>query len=189
MLHLYQMITAQSLPRSSSRRPERLLDRVRSELRVRHYSIRTEEAYTSWIRRHALRRHQQEGQLPHLSAQLRHPPTNRRLRHPHHPGAPRSQGRQNDHDLHPHSWQLRRPRRHQPRGYPSPATDFTMSTLTPDLLSTGSSTITSLSHRCHARSITLVIGDLRRELSPTPPAVTSLSEHVSIRFFSIANWS
>ena len=46
------MITAQSLPRSSSRRPERLLDRVRSELRVRHYSIRTEEAYTSWIRRY-----------------------------------------------------------------------------------------------------------------------------------------
>jgi integrase len=28
------------------------MDRVRSELRVRHYSIRTEEAYTSWIRRY-----------------------------------------------------------------------------------------------------------------------------------------
>jgi site-specific recombinase XerD len=34
------MNTAQPLPRSSSRRPRRLLDRVRSELRVRHYSIR-----------------------------------------------------------------------------------------------------------------------------------------------------
>jgi len=28
------------------------MERVRSELRVRHYSIRTEEAYTSWIRRY-----------------------------------------------------------------------------------------------------------------------------------------
>jgi integron integrase len=28
------------------------MDRVRSEIRVRHYSIRTEEAYTSWIRRY-----------------------------------------------------------------------------------------------------------------------------------------
>jgi integron integrase len=28
------------------------MDRVRSEVRVRHYSIRTEEAYTSWIRRY-----------------------------------------------------------------------------------------------------------------------------------------
>jgi integron integrase len=28
------------------------MDRVRSEIRVRHYSIRTEEAYSSWIRRY-----------------------------------------------------------------------------------------------------------------------------------------
>jgi integron integrase len=28
------------------------MERVRSELRVRHYSIRTEEAYTAWIRRY-----------------------------------------------------------------------------------------------------------------------------------------
>jgi integron integrase len=28
------------------------MDRVQSEIRVRHYSIRTEEAYTSWIRRY-----------------------------------------------------------------------------------------------------------------------------------------
>jgi integron integrase len=28
------------------------MDRVRSELRVRHYSIRSEDAYTSWIRRY-----------------------------------------------------------------------------------------------------------------------------------------
>ena len=29
-------------PASASRRPQRLMERVRSELRVRHYSIRTE---------------------------------------------------------------------------------------------------------------------------------------------------
>jgi len=39
-------------PAPASRRPRRLVDRVRSEIRVRHYSIRTEEAYTSWIRRY-----------------------------------------------------------------------------------------------------------------------------------------
>lgn len=32
----------------------RLLDRVRSVIRVRHYSRRTEEAYTYWIRQYIL---------------------------------------------------------------------------------------------------------------------------------------
>src|SRR5256885_17218143 len=31
--------------------PARLLDRVRDRIRVRHYSIRTEQAYLDWIRR------------------------------------------------------------------------------------------------------------------------------------------
>lgn len=30
----------------------RLLDRVRTALRVRHYSLRTEEAYINWIKRY-----------------------------------------------------------------------------------------------------------------------------------------
>ena len=49
-------------PAPASRRPRRLMDRVRSEIRVRHYSIRTEEAYTSWIRRYIQfhRRHPRE---------------------------------------------------------------------------------------------------------------------------------
>lgn len=38
------------MPGDEARRP-RLLDRVRSEIRLRHYSIRTEEAYVLWIRR------------------------------------------------------------------------------------------------------------------------------------------
>ncbi len=32
----------------------RLLDRLRSELRARHYSLRTEEAYVAWVRRYVL---------------------------------------------------------------------------------------------------------------------------------------
>jgi integron integrase len=34
--------------------PPRLLDQVRHEIRVRHYSLRTEEAYVAWIRRFIL---------------------------------------------------------------------------------------------------------------------------------------
>ena len=35
-------------------RKQKLLDRVRDVLRVHHYSLRTEEAYTAWIRRFIL---------------------------------------------------------------------------------------------------------------------------------------
>ena len=56
MLHLCFLYTlmgnVQQFPAPATRPPRRLIDRVRSELRVRHYSIRTEEAYTSWIRRY-----------------------------------------------------------------------------------------------------------------------------------------
>ena len=31
--------------------PVRLLDQVRNRIRMKHYSIRTEEAYVSWIKR------------------------------------------------------------------------------------------------------------------------------------------
>ncbi len=30
--------------------PIRLMDQVRNAIRVRHYSLRTEQAYTQWIR-------------------------------------------------------------------------------------------------------------------------------------------
>ncbi len=46
------MGNVQQFPVAASRRPRRLMDRVISEIRVRHYSIRTEEAYTAWIRRY-----------------------------------------------------------------------------------------------------------------------------------------
>ena len=32
-------------------RPKRLLDQVREALRLKHYSLRTEEAYLTWTRR------------------------------------------------------------------------------------------------------------------------------------------
>lgn len=31
---------------------QRLLDRVRDVIRIKHYSIRTEQAYLQWIRRY-----------------------------------------------------------------------------------------------------------------------------------------
>jgi len=40
--------------RTTSSPPPKLLDRVRWHLRVKHYSIRTEEAYTDWVRRFIL---------------------------------------------------------------------------------------------------------------------------------------
>jgi integron integrase len=56
-------------------RPKRLLDRVRETLRVKHYSIRTEEAYLSWIRRYILfhdKRHPRMMGTPEIEAFLTH---------------------------------------------------------------------------------------------------------------------
>lgn len=54
-------------------RPKKLLDRVRETLRVKHYSIRTEEAYLSWIRRYIFfhdKRHPQTMGTPEIEAFL-----------------------------------------------------------------------------------------------------------------------
>ena len=56
-------------------RKQKLLDRVREVLRVLHYSRRTEEAYTSWIRRFILyhgKRHPTEMGEPEVVAFLTH---------------------------------------------------------------------------------------------------------------------
>ena len=53
----------------------RLLDRVRERIRVKHYSIRTEQAYVDWIRRFILfhgKRHPQEMGAPEVEAFLTH---------------------------------------------------------------------------------------------------------------------
>jgi integrase len=51
----------------------RLLDNVRDVIRMKHYSIRTEQAYLQWIRRYILfqgKRHPRELDADHLSAFL-----------------------------------------------------------------------------------------------------------------------
>lgn len=63
----------------ASGQPPRLLDRLRAEVRVRHYSLRTEQAYVDWARRyirfHGLRHPQELGPaevaafLTHLAVQ------------------------------------------------------------------------------------------------------------------------
>jgi hypothetical protein len=35
-----------------SGQPPKLLDQVRDKIRLKHYSIRTEQAYTDWIKRY-----------------------------------------------------------------------------------------------------------------------------------------
>ncbi len=53
--------------------PPRLLDQVREVIRMRHYRIRTEEAYVQWIRRFILfhgKRHPREMGAAELTAFL-----------------------------------------------------------------------------------------------------------------------
>jgi integron integrase len=55
--------------------PPRLLDRVRAACRVRHYSLRTEEAYANWVRRFVLfhgKRHPLEMGAAEINAFLTH---------------------------------------------------------------------------------------------------------------------
>jgi len=62
--------------------PPRLLDRVRSEIRARHYSRRTEEAYAQWIRRYILfhgKRHPTDLGAAHVTAFLTSLATERRV--------------------------------------------------------------------------------------------------------------
>ena len=41
----------------SAATPPRLLDQVRDRLRVKHYSLRTEQAYVGWIKRYIIFHH------------------------------------------------------------------------------------------------------------------------------------
>lgn len=55
--------------------PPKLLDQVRHALRVKHYAIRTEEAYTHWIKRYILLHdtgHPSEMNTPEIEAFLTH---------------------------------------------------------------------------------------------------------------------
>lgn len=63
-----------TIPVAASSGP-RLLDQVRELIRIRHYSIRTEEAYVQWIRRFIVfhgKRHPKDMGAPELTAFLSH---------------------------------------------------------------------------------------------------------------------
>jgi integron integrase len=56
-------------------RPKRLLDQVRDAVRLKHYSIRTEEAYINWVKRYIVfhnKRHPAEMGAPEIEAFLTH---------------------------------------------------------------------------------------------------------------------
>lgn len=76
-------VTNESLPMpTAASSPPKLLDRVRWHLRVKHYSIRTEQAYVDWIRRYILfhrKRHPEELGEAQISAFLNHLAINRRV--------------------------------------------------------------------------------------------------------------
>jgi len=57
------------------KRPPKLLDQVREAIRVKHYSIRTEEAYVNWIKRYILfhnKRHPREMGVSEIETFLTH---------------------------------------------------------------------------------------------------------------------
>ena len=62
-------------PEPGPGQPPRLLDQLRNALRVRHYSLRTEESYVGWARRYILfhgKRHPAEMGGAEIAAFLRH---------------------------------------------------------------------------------------------------------------------
>ena len=57
------------------KRPPKLLDQVREAIRLKHYSIRTEEAYVNWIKRYIFfhnKRHPKDMGTPEIEAFLTH---------------------------------------------------------------------------------------------------------------------
>ena len=62
--------------------PRKLLDQLRETLRIKHYSLRTEEAYADWTRRFILfhnKRHPQEMGPTEIEAFLTHLAVDRNL--------------------------------------------------------------------------------------------------------------
>ena len=75
----YKNVTAlnnnKSTPQATGSQPPKLLDRVRDKIRLKHYSIRTEQAYVDWIRRFILfhdKRHPKEMGAADVEAFLTH---------------------------------------------------------------------------------------------------------------------
>ena len=62
-------------PEAQTQQKPKLLDQLRSAIRARHYSIRTEEAYVQWIKRYILfhnKRHPKDMGAPEINAFLSH---------------------------------------------------------------------------------------------------------------------
>jgi integron integrase len=69
------MTPPNSADKNTTFRPPRLLDQVRDKLRVKHYSIRTEQAYSDWIKRYIFfhdKRHPQDMGAQDIEAFLTH---------------------------------------------------------------------------------------------------------------------
>src|SRR3990170_4450904 len=61
--------------KSTTANPPKLLDQVRDKLRVKHYSIRTEQTYTDWIKRYIYfhgKRHPKDMEARDVEAFLTH---------------------------------------------------------------------------------------------------------------------
>lgn len=70
------------LPNALPTSPPRLLDQVRAELRLRHYSPRTEKAYVGWVRRYVLHhgtQHPRDLDAQHVTEFLTHLATEERV--------------------------------------------------------------------------------------------------------------
>ena len=68
------MITPQPIPLDQAKAPK-LLDLVRDKIRLKHYSIRTEQTYVDWIKRFVLfnnKRHPAEMGAAEVEAFLTH---------------------------------------------------------------------------------------------------------------------
>lgn len=69
------MTPPNSADKNTTFRPPKLLDQVRDKLRVKHYSIRTEQAYSDWIKRYIFfhdKRHPQDMGAQDIEAFLTH---------------------------------------------------------------------------------------------------------------------
>ena len=67
--------TSQKEAGTMQQRPKKLLDQVREAIRLKHYSIRTEEAYVPWSKRYILfhnKQHPREMGVPEIEAFLTH---------------------------------------------------------------------------------------------------------------------
>ena len=59
----------------SNPKPPKLLDQVRDAMRLKHYSLRTEQTYVQWIRKYILfhgKRHPKDMAEPEITAFLTH---------------------------------------------------------------------------------------------------------------------